>query len=185
MMESVCGTLLRLVRLVLLISMTSYMTLPVSGDCVSMDICQGIITPYNLTWFPNTLGHESYDEALQTYNQLQPLYESKCSELLHEYLCFSLFPVCTVLSTALPVCRPMCEAALTNDCLEISEALQIDARELFNCERLPETGLCVSVNETSGTDNSGVGPSRPNTNSDIDFSDTNAAGTILGIIKLN
>lgn len=98
---------------------------------------------YNMTKFPNVLGHLNLQEAQNAFMDFQALIKTGCSKYLEQFLCFVFVPPCTILETPLSVCRGFCQLAATKECMEILKQLSIRP-EVLVCDRYPESELCIS-----------------------------------------
>ncbi|XP_039251808.1 frizzled-2-like [Styela clava] len=117
--------------------------------------CEPIATPlcqdmkYNLTVFPNILGHTTQDEAALEVHQFYPLVEMKCSKALLLFLCSVYVPVCTNLKEAIPPCKHLCIHARTG-CEELMNSFEFKWPVGLTCDDLPEKSkdqLCFSSDD--------------------------------------
>lgn len=124
-------------------------TLPHHGRCepITIEICQNI--RYNQTIFPNLLHHANQEDAGPEIRQLAPLIKVNCSPDLKFFLCSVYAPVCTILDTAIPPCRHLCESARQN-CDELMTKFSSTWPEHLDCNKFPvatdESVICVGDN---------------------------------------
>ncbi|MCP9257994.1 Frizzled-1 [Dirofilaria immitis] len=99
---------------------------------ITMQMCRDI--PYNMTLFPNILGHTKEEDASsRSINFCLWL-----SEDLKFFLCTIYAPVCTVLERPIPPCRHLCLSAKMWP-------------PLLACERFPVDGMCVGENKSDAS----------------------------------
>ncbi|KAE8622401.1 hypothetical protein XENTR_v10005226 [Xenopus tropicalis] len=118
---------------------------------IQIPMCQGI--GYNMTRMPNYVGHESQEEAAAKLQEFAPLVEYGCHIHLRFFLCSLYAPMCTEqVSTSIPACKPMCEAA-RQKCAPIMESFQYVWPESLDCDRLPSKNdphaLCMEAPENA------------------------------------
>ncbi|XP_045178512.2 low-density lipoprotein receptor-related protein 2-like [Mercenaria mercenaria] len=82
-------------------------------------VCNVVQAHYNMTTFPNLLGHKDISEAKEEFKDFKPLIDVNCSASLEEFLCLIYFPPCTSYPTTIKVCRSYCHEAVTEECREI------------------------------------------------------------------
>ena len=118
-----------------------------SCEPLTIPLCRSL--PYNTTIFPNFLNHTTQDEAALYVHQFYPLVKVGCSEHISLFLCAVYAPVCTVLGSAVPPCRSLCNSARLG-CEDVMKRFGVKWPESLNCERFPELGseICVGLNET-------------------------------------
>nr|XP_058943268.1 low-density lipoprotein receptor-related protein 2-like [Pocillopora verrucosa] len=118
-----------------------------SCEPLTIPLCRSM--PYNTTIFPNFLNHTTQDEAALYVHQFYPLVKVGCSEHISLFLCAVYAPVCTVLGSAVPPCRPLCNSARLG-CEGLMKRFGFEWPESLNCEQFPELGseICVGLNET-------------------------------------
>lgn len=125
------------------------------GRCQAIEIpmCQGI--GYNLTRMPNLLGHEHQREAALKLHEFAPLVAYGCHGHLRFFLCSLYAPMCTEqVSSSIPACRPMCEAARQR-CAPVMAHFHFGWPEALDCARLPTRNdphaLCMEAPENATT----------------------------------
>ncbi|XP_073947694.1 frizzled 2 isoform X2 [Choristoneura fumiferana] len=116
---------------------------------ISIPMCRGI--GYNLTAFPNSLDHDTQEEAGLEVHQYWPLVEIKCSADLKFFLCSVYTPICIEdYAKPLPACRSVCERARAG-CAPLMQKYGFQWPERMACEQLPRMGdpdrLCMDEND--------------------------------------
>ena len=96
---------------------------------------------YNLTLFPNTIGHDTQLEASAAFPEwLSEVPEhSQCAKSARRFACLVYFPVCTILPNAIPPCLEMCQQARE---LCAADFARLGRRwpEELSCDTLPPAG---------------------------------------------
>lgn len=69
--------------------------------------CHGM--SYNMTFFPNMLGHYDQDIAALAMKHFMPLANLRCSQDVHLFLCQAFVPQCMEPTLVLAPCRELCE----------------------------------------------------------------------------
>ena len=120
-----------------------------SCEPLTIPLCRSM--PYNTTIFPNFLNITTQEEAAPYVHQFYPLVKSGCSKHLGLFLCAVYAPVCSVLGSAVPPCRPLCNSARLG-CEDLLNRFGVKWPESLNCERFPLEGVsdCVGVNGSRG-----------------------------------
>ncbi|XP_078737728.1 frizzled-2-like [Lampetra fluviatilis] len=116
---------------------------PESCQPISIPLCADIT--YNQTILPNLLGHTNQEDAGLEIQQFYPLVKVQCSADLKFFLCSMYAPVCTVLETAIPPCRSLCNRA-RHGCETLMNKFGFQWPERLRCENFPVQGteqLCV------------------------------------------
>uniref|UniRef100_A0A3Q0R1F9 Frizzled-6 n=1 Tax=Amphilophus citrinellus TaxID=61819 RepID=A0A3Q0R1F9_AMPCI len=65
---------------------------------------------YNMTFFPNMMGHYDQDIAHSHMEPFMPLIKLKCSPDVHQFLCQVFIPACTEANKVIHPCREQCKA---------------------------------------------------------------------------
>uniref|UniRef100_A0A915DAG7 FZ domain-containing protein n=1 Tax=Ditylenchus dipsaci TaxID=166011 RepID=A0A915DAG7_9BILA len=112
---------------------------------ITMEICKDI--QYNMTIYPNLLKHTKQEEAEADIKQYEMLVKVRCSADFKFFLCTMFAPVCTMLDYPIPPCRHLCLSA-KQGCEDLMRKFGYQWPEIFNCEELPESGMCVGENRT-------------------------------------
>ncbi|VEN48600.1 unnamed protein product [Callosobruchus maculatus] len=132
-------------------------SIPKHGKCqtITIPFCNNI--PYNETYLPNILGHQTQDEAGMEVHQYFPLLKINCSVDIQFFLCSVFVPVCTILDRPLPPCRSLCLSA-RHGCEEFMNQFSFRWPDFLNCDNFPENPdnnipdpdqLCVGQNKIS------------------------------------
>ncbi|XP_045766934.1 frizzled-2 [Maniola jurtina] len=133
---------------------------------ITIPMCRGI--GYNLTAFPNSLDHDTQEEAGLEVHQYWPLVEIKCSADLKFFLCSVYTPICIEdYAKPLPACRSVCERARAG-CAPLMQKYGFQWPERMACERLPRLGdpdhLCMEETERAQEPEPRPPPRRPHKN---------------------
>ncbi|EEC04751.1 hypothetical protein IscW_ISCW017288 [Ixodes scapularis] len=84
---------------------------------LSIDHCRGL--PYNLTSYPNAVGHNGPKEVYRDLVAYRQLVDSECYPLAAEFVCQLLQPECVDDEMLLP-CRDFCEVTLASNSETVS-----------------------------------------------------------------
>ncbi|XP_050532207.1 frizzled-2-like [Daktulosphaira vitifoliae] len=128
------------------IAVTNAASIP-GGRCeeITIPMCRGI--GYNMTAMPNSLNHESQEEAGMEVHQFWPLVEINCSADLKFFLCSVYTPICIEdYQKPLQACRSVCERA-RDGCLPLMQSYGFVWPEKMQCDKLPVHGgpeLCMA-----------------------------------------
>ncbi|KAK0426347.1 hypothetical protein QR680_009660 [Steinernema hermaphroditum] len=106
--------------------------------------------PYNMTTYPNSLGHAKQEDAAMELNQYMPLVKVQCSDDLKFFLCTVYAPVCTQMKDPIPPCRHLCLSAKSG-CESLMNKFGFKWPTALACDNYPEQGLCVGENKTSSS----------------------------------
>ncbi|XP_078488908.1 frizzled receptor isoform X1 [Ciona intestinalis] len=128
---------------ILILSMVVINNAQHEGKCepITLSICKGI--QYNVTIFPNILGHQDQSEAGLQLNQFYPLVKVGCSPTLQLFLCSVYTPICSTYNRAFPPCRHMCEEAKA--CEKLMKKFDFSWPRDLDCSKFPlktEGDLC-------------------------------------------
>ncbi|XP_078668150.1 uncharacterized protein LOC144909796 isoform X1 [Branchiostoma floridae x Branchiostoma belcheri] len=97
---------------------------------------------YNLTTYPNILGHRSQEEARVQLYKFAPLLNVRCSPELKYFLCNVYTPPYDTENGArevIPPCRPLCETSRA-DCARLMNKFGFPWPEQLQCSRFPLPG---------------------------------------------
>ncbi|KAJ1193433.1 hypothetical protein NDU88_002731 [Pleurodeles waltl] len=94
---------------------------------------------YNMTFFPNMMGHYDQDIAASSMEPFLPLLNLLCSPEVHTFLCTAFVPACTENVRVVPPCRSLCERVYW-DCKQLIETFGISWPEELECNRLDDCG---------------------------------------------
>ena len=142
-------------ELILFFVITCWQTNQVfASKCIPMQkdfVCSELpYLGYNHTVLPNQFGHQTLLEVQTALSEFEPFIDTKCSPAFKGFLCLLYTPVCTVLELPIPPCRAFCQNALTTECLELYKSFtNNEIPEFMQCDRYPESGLCIQQNITS------------------------------------
>uniref|UniRef100_A0AAX7TU73 Corin, serine peptidase n=1 Tax=Astatotilapia calliptera TaxID=8154 RepID=A0AAX7TU73_ASTCA len=107
---------------------------------ISLELCMNL--PYNLTSFPNYLGHLSQRESSVSWeSSLFPaLVQTGCYQYLMFYACTLLVPKCDPVSLQrVPPCRSLCRSA-KEKCESVLSIVGLQWPEDSDCSQFPEEG---------------------------------------------
>ena len=96
---------------------------------------------YNMTSFPNLLGHTSQEDAALEVHQFFPLVKVECSPYLHPFLCSMYAPKCSPHSQQHKPCRSLCEEARFG-CEPLLLRFGFSWPDSLSCEKLYEEEGC-------------------------------------------
>lgn len=117
-------------------------TQPTLPTCqpITVPLCRNL--PYTETILPNTLGHQTQEDANLEIQQFVPLIQAECSPHLKPFLCSVYTPKC-VLRRAQPPCRTNCEQARSG-CEPLMRQFGFQWPESLKCEAFT-TESCEQV----------------------------------------
>lgn len=155
-MEKFCSSITTIVFFLVIneiSSVTGYQgdILPQHGRCepITIQFCQQI--RYNQTIFPNILNHARQKDAGDEVLRYTPFIKN-CSPDLKFFLCSVFVPVCTILDTAIPPCRHLCESAKRN-CDELMNKFGLPWPKQLDCNTFPvvtdKNVICVGDNNVT------------------------------------
>ncbi|XP_006830884.1 PREDICTED: frizzled-6 [Chrysochloris asiatica] len=107
----------------------------------SLFTCEPITVPrctkmaYNMTFFPNLMGHYDQGTAAKVMEHFLPLANLECSPNVETFLCKAFVPNCTKQIDVIPPCREFCEKVYS-DCKKIIDTFDIHWPEELKCDRL-------------------------------------------------
>uniref|UniRef100_A0A672G6B1 Corin, serine peptidase n=1 Tax=Salarias fasciatus TaxID=181472 RepID=A0A672G6B1_SALFA len=107
---------------------------------ISLELCMNL--PYNLTSYPNYLGHQSQRESAVSWeSSLFPaLVQTGCYQFLMFYACTLLVPKCDPLTLQrVPPCRSLCRTA-KEKCESVLGIVGLQWPEDSDCVQFPEDG---------------------------------------------
>lgn len=109
---------------------------------IKLEFCRHIIN-YNLTTFPNFIGHQNYEEIEKDLITFREVVDSECFLQAHDFLCHLLQPPCELFLDLRKnqirvkprlLCRGYCQD-FADGCLS---RIPKKFREFFDCENYPE-----------------------------------------------
>eukprot|EP00794_Sanderia_malayensis_P016093 gene16093-17714_t len=127
------------------------------GLAANRDQCQVITIPmckqssfknlnfYNMTKYPNLLGHRNEEDAGLEVHQFYPLIKVNCSPYLRTFLCSLYAPLCSISSTILPPCRELCLKA-KKGCEPLMNKFGFNWPASLVCSKFPKKSkkICIS-----------------------------------------
>lgn len=107
---------------------------------LKLDYCQAI--GYNVTTYPNLLGHKNIDEVKADLIAFREIVDSECYRQAYDFVCRLLQPPCKYRDPFEPavgsICREYCQDFYKSCGSRISNHF----KSFFDCERFPEsTGM--------------------------------------------
>uniref|UniRef100_A0A3Q3LQ07 Corin, serine peptidase n=1 Tax=Mastacembelus armatus TaxID=205130 RepID=A0A3Q3LQ07_9TELE len=126
--------------LVLILLLTLVLCDPARCEPISLELCMNL--PYNLTSYPNYLGHLSQRESSVSWeSSLFPaLVQTGCYQYLMFYACTLLVPKCDPVSLQrVPPCRSLCRSA-KEKCESVLGIVGLQWPEDSDCSQFPEEG---------------------------------------------
>ncbi|XP_010610423.1 frizzled-6 [Fukomys damarensis] len=130
----------------------------------SLFTCEPITVPrcvkmtYNLTFFPNLMGHYDQGIAAVEMEHFLPLANLDCSPNVETFLCQAFIPRCTEHVHVVPPCRGFCEKVYS-DCKSIMDTFGIRWPEELECGRLQ---CCNETVPTLNPHGRSLGPQKKN-----------------------
>ncbi|KAM5280732.1 frizzled-6 isoform 1-T1 [Ctenodactylus gundi] len=116
----------------------------------SLFTCEPITVPrcmkmsYNMTFFPNLMGHYDQGIAAVEMEHFLPLANLECSPNVETFLCQAFIPSCTEQVHVAQPCRKFCEKVYS-DCKKIMDTFGIRWPEELECDRLQNCDETVPV----------------------------------------
>lgn len=116
----------------------------------SLFTCEPITVPrclkmaYNMTFFPNLMGHYDQGIAAVEMQHFLLLANLECSPNVETFLCQAFVPTCTEQIHVVPPCRKLCEKVYS-DCKKFLDTFGIRWPEELECNRLPYCDDTVPV----------------------------------------
>ncbi|XP_058899100.1 frizzled-6 isoform X1 [Kogia breviceps] len=116
----------------------------------SLFTCEPITVPrcmkmaYNMTFFPNLMGHYDQSIAAVEMELFLPLANLECSPNVETFLCKAFVPTCTEQIDVVPPCRKFCEKVYS-DCKKLMDTFGIRWPEELECDRLQYCDESVPV----------------------------------------
>lgn len=123
----------------------------------SLFTCEPITVPrcmkmaYNMTFFPNLMGHYDQGIAAVEMEHFLPLANLECSPNIEMFLCQAFVPTCTEQIDVVSPCRKLCEKILS-DCQKLMDTFGIRWPEELECHRLPYCDGTVPVTSDPHTE---------------------------------
>nr|XP_011412422.2 uncharacterized protein C56G2.4 [Crassostrea gigas] len=115
-----------------------------ANQCVPVlnNKCTSELGSYNLTRFPNALGHSDYTASDGEFHQFLNLIDSSCSPSLLPFLCSAFYPKCDPLtSTVLPPCATECVKSLSQ-CSFLFTFYGFNWPSNLSCDRFSDGSHC-------------------------------------------
>ncbi|CAF1581291.1 unnamed protein product, partial [Didymodactylos carnosus] len=100
--------------------------------------------PWNMTTYPNLLGHSKQDDADSDMAVYLPLLNINCSKVLRYFLCSVYTPICSVIVGAVKPCRNLCEEARIG-CERVMMQFGFNWPPLLRCDQYPNDQPCFEA----------------------------------------
>ncbi len=120
---------------------------------LSIPMCKSL--PYSQVSYPNSLNHQTQDEAGIEIHQFYPLVKVKCSSSLLLFLCVIYAPPCQNDPATNPLlpCKSLCEKAKTG-CAPLMNKFGFEWPDALSCEKFPDEESfgqpCISSDDQLG-----------------------------------
>ncbi|EAW91870.1 frizzled homolog 6 (Drosophila), isoform CRA_c, partial [Homo sapiens] len=88
---------------------------------------------YNMTFFPNLMGHYDQSIAAVEMEHFLPLANLECSPNIETFLCKAFVPTCIEQIHVVPPCRKLCEKVYS-DCKKLIDTFGIRWPEELECD---------------------------------------------------
>ncbi|ALC48784.1 CG1632, partial [Drosophila busckii] len=113
---------------------------PPPRRCESLQLSYCRNVGYNVTTYPNLLGHASYEQVLEDVIVFRELVDGECHREAYDFVCRLLQPPCNSHGLNQPptpgsICREYCESFMAG----CAGRLPARFRQSFDCERFPES----------------------------------------------
>lgn len=131
----------------------SSLSIPGSSNSHTLDQCVEISNtrpcasmPWNMTIYPNLLGHTRAEDADYELALYVPLFNIHCSKSLKYFLCSAYTPICSPLPTlsAVKPCRNLCEEA-RRGCESIMKRFGYSWSAQLRCSQYPTEQPCFEA----------------------------------------
>lgn len=94
---------------------------------------------YNMTTYPNHLGHQSVDDVLLDLIAFRELVDAECYRQAFDFVCRLLQPQCVSHEPLEPMAAPMCREYCQSFWAGCGARLPERFKKYFDCERFPES----------------------------------------------
>ncbi|NXU61557.1 FZD6 protein, partial [Horornis vulcanius] len=111
---------------------------------ITISRCSGM--PYNMTFFPNIMGHYDQDTAARKMDPFLILMNLHCSPDVHTFLCRAFVPACLDQIHVIHPCRSLCEKVYS-DCKQLMDTFGIAWPEELECTRTISLLKCPCYSE--------------------------------------
>uniref|UniRef100_A0A1B0FR42 Atrial natriuretic peptide-converting enzyme n=1 Tax=Glossina morsitans morsitans TaxID=37546 RepID=A0A1B0FR42_GLOMM len=118
---------------------------------LKLDYCRSI--GYNITTYPNLLGHNSFDEVYEDVITFRELVDAECFREAFDFICRLLQPPCDLhskeIQSSSSICREYCEQFMKGCGNRLPKKFTV----YFNCESFPEATGIQSCRQKPGCAN--------------------------------
>ncbi|KAM7121921.1 frizzled-6 [Ciconia maguari] len=133
---------------------------------ITVSRCSGM--PYNMTFFPNIMGHYDQDTAALQMEPFLTLMNLHCSPDVHTFLCKAFVPACLEQVHVIHPCRSLCEKVYS-DCKQLMDTFGITWPEELECTRLVNCDETVPATAAVTTNIHGIQKTPGQTRRDYGF----------------
>ncbi|XP_055298074.1 uncharacterized protein LOC129566301 [Sitodiplosis mosellana] len=106
-------------------------------EAVKLDYCQNI--GYNVTTYPNLLGHKNIDEVKADLIAFREIVDSECYRQAYDFVCRLLQPPCKYRDPFEPEIGPICREYCQDFQKSCGSRITNHFKSFFDCERFPES----------------------------------------------
>lgn len=104
---------------------------------LKLDYCRAI--GYNVTTYPNLLGHQNIDEVKADLIAFREIVDSECYRQAYDFVCRLLQPPCKYRDPFEPELRPICRDYCLDFHKSCGNRISNHFKSFFDCERFPES----------------------------------------------
>lgn len=106
-------------------------------ESMKLDYCQAI--GYNVTTYPNHLGHKNIDEVKADLIAFREIVDSECYRQAYDFVCRLLQPPCKYRDPFEPEIVPICREYCQDFHKACGNRITSHFKTFFDCERFPES----------------------------------------------
>ena len=126
---------------------------PTNCEVVKEKVCSNYFNKTFCSHFPTSTRDLSMEDTISEFSHFLRLLnlDNYCSYLLHTFLCYYYYPVCTLAENPLLPCRELCEEVFDECLTKIYKTWRISPPEHLNCSRFPTALSCPTICPPPGT----------------------------------
>lgn len=106
-------------------------------EAVKLEYCRGI--GYNVTTYPNLLGHKSIEEVQADLISFREMVDSECYRQSYDFVCRMLQPPCLYRDPFEPEIGPICREYCLDFHKTCGSRIAERFKAFFDCEKFPES----------------------------------------------
>lgn len=106
-------------------------------ESLKLDYCKAI--GYNVTTYPNLLGHQNIDEVKADLIAFREIVDSECYRQAYDFVCRLLQPPCKYRDPFEPEIEPICREYCLDFHKSCGSRISNRFKSFFDCERFPES----------------------------------------------